>query len=80
MVNLMVNRGRASTFTYMPKLVGLTLDAARKQIDEKGLKLGVVSRRTNENYLPETVLDQSEPEGAELDIGTEIDLVVSSIK
>ncbi|MEW5796209.1 MAG: PASTA domain-containing protein [Candidatus Zixiibacteriota bacterium] len=80
MVNLMVNRGRASTFTYMPKLIGLTLDAAKKEIQEKGLKLGVVSRRTNENYLPETVLDQSEPEGAELDIGTEVDLVVSVIK
>lgn len=80
MVNLMVNRGRASTFTYMPKLVGKTLDVARKEIADKGLKLGLVSRRNNENYLPETVLDQSEPEGAELDIGTEIDLVVSAIK
>jgi len=80
MVNLMVNRGRASTFTYMPKLVGKTLDEATKEIEAKGLKLGVVSRRTNENYLPQTVLDQSEQEWTELDIGTEIDLVVSQIK
>ncbi len=34
--------------------------------------------RPNENYLPETVLEQSEPEGTELDVGTEIDLVISS--
>ena len=80
MVNLMVNRGRASTFTYMPKLVGKTLDEAKKELESKGLKLGVVTRRTNENYLPQTVLDQSEQEGSELDIGTEIDLVVSEIK
>ncbi len=77
-VNLMVNRGRASTFTYMPKVVGLPLSEARKEIENKSLKLGVVSYRTDENYLPETVLEQSEPEGAELDVGTEIDLVVSS--
>ena len=79
-VNLMVNRGRASTFTFMPKLVGLTLDKAKRLLEEKGLKLGVVSRRNDDNYLPETVLDQSEPEGAELDIGTEIDLVATKIR
>jgi beta-lactam-binding protein with PASTA domain len=79
-VNLMVNRGRASTFTYMPGLVGKTLNEAKKEIESKGLKLGVVSRRTNENYLPETVLDQSEQEGTELNIDTEIDLVVTTIK
>jgi len=80
MVNLMVNRGRASNFTYAPKVVGLTLDEARRRIQEKGLKVGVISRRTDENFLPETVLEQSEPEGTELDLNTEIDLVVSSIE
>jgi len=77
-VNLMVNRGRASTFTYMPNAVGLTLDEAVKRIEDKSLKVGIVSYRINENYLPETVLEQSEPEGTELDVSTEIDLVVSA--
>jgi beta-lactam-binding protein with PASTA domain len=77
-VNLMVNRGRASNFTYVPKLVGLTLVDARKLLEEKSLKLGLVTYRTDENYLPETVLEQSEAEGTELDLGTEIDLVAST--
>jgi serine/threonine-protein kinase len=77
-VNLMVNRGRASDFTYMPKVIGLTLYEARKRIEDKSLKVGLVTYRTDENYLPETVLEQSEPEGTELDLGTDIDLVVSS--
>jgi len=77
-VNLMVNRGRASHFTYMPKVLGLTLNVAKMRIEDKSLKVGIVTYRTNENYLPETVLEQSEPEGTELDVGTEIDLVVSS--
>ncbi|HDL01857.1 MAG TPA: PASTA domain-containing protein [candidate division Zixibacteria bacterium] len=77
-VNLMVNRGRASNFTFMPKVVGMTLDEASALIEDKVLKVGIVTYRTDENYLPETVLEQSEPEGTELDIRTEIDLVVST--
>jgi len=78
-VNLMVNRGRASNFTFMPKVAGLTLTDARKRIEEKALKIGIITYRTDENFLPETVLEQSEAEGSELDVGTEIDLVVSTI-
>ena len=77
-VNLMVNRGRATDFTYMPRLTGLTLTEAQRRLEDKYLKLGIVSYRTDENYLPETVLEQSESEGNELDVNTEIDLVVSS--
>ena len=77
-VNLMVNHGRASNFTYVPSVIGLTIDEAVKLLEDKSLKLGIVTYRTDENYLPETVLEQSEPRGTELDIGTEIDLVVSS--
>lgn len=80
LVNLMVNRGRASNFTYMPLVVGLTIDEALKRLEDKGLRLGVQSTRTDENYLPETVLEQSEPEGTELDVGIEIDLVISTIE
>ncbi len=76
-VNLMVNRGRASNFTYMPRVTGLPLTEATKKLVDKSLKVGVVTYRVDENYLPETVLEQSESAGTELDIGTEIDLVVS---
>ena len=77
-VNLMVNRGRASNFTYMPKVIGIPVNDAISMIEEKVLKVGVITERTDENYLPGTVLEQSEPEGTELDVGTEIDLVVST--
>ncbi len=53
-------------------------DEATKKIEDKSLRIGIVTYRTDENYLPETVLEQSESEGNELDVETEIDLVVSS--
>ena len=77
-VNLMVNHGRASNFTYMPNVVGMTVDEAIKRLEDKSLKVGIRTYRTDENFLPETVLAQSEPHGTELDVSTEIDLVVSS--
>ena len=77
-ISLMVNHGRASNFTYVPNLVGLAIEDATARLDEKELRTGIISYRTDENYLPETVLEQSEPNGTEVDVGTEIDLVVSS--
>ncbi len=79
-VTLMVNRGRSADFTYVPRVVGLTLDAAIEQLEKKQLKVGIITRRLNDEYLPETVLEQSEAEGAELEPGTEIDLVVSVLE
>jgi len=79
-VNLMVNRGRAADFTYVPKVVGLTLAEVRKRLEEKNLRVGVITYRFDEDYLPETVLEQSESAGTELDNNTEIDLVVSAME
>jgi serine/threonine-protein kinase len=76
-VNLMVNRGRVSTFTYVPKLIGLSLTQAKKRLEEKSLRVGKIKRKIDDNFLPETVIEQSEPEGAEADINSEIDLVIS---
>jgi len=76
-VNLMVNRGRVSSFTYVPRVIGMSLSEAKLRLEEKALRLGNVKRRTDNNYLPETVLEQSEPEGAEVDVNGEIDLVIS---
>ncbi|HSG99045.1 MAG TPA: PASTA domain-containing protein, partial [candidate division Zixibacteria bacterium] len=77
-VNLLVNRGRGQGVTFMPNLIGLTLDEAKDVLRKKGLKVGLVMTRRNESYLPETVLEQSEDEATELEVGEEVDLVVSS--
>ena len=77
-VNLMVNRGRLSGIVFMPRLVGRSLDEARVLLDKAGLKVGLVKYVRDENYLPETVLEQSVDEAVELEVGEEIDLIVST--
>jgi len=77
-VNLMVNRGPYQKTVFVPRLIGLSLDEAVAKLEEKGLKAGLITRVINENYLPETVLEQSEDAGMELLPGEEVDLVVST--
>lgn len=77
-VNVLVNRGRGQGVTFMPNLIGLTLDEATELLTKKGLRVGLVKPRLDENYLPETVLEQSEDEATELEVGEEVDLVVST--
>ncbi len=77
-VNLMVNRGPYQRTIFVPRLIGLSLAEAQARLEEKGLKVGLVTRMIDENYLPETVLEQSEDAGMELLPGEEVDLVISS--
>jgi serine/threonine-protein kinase len=77
-VNLMVNRGSLSGIVFMPRLVGRSLEEAAAILDDLNLKIGLVTHIRDENYLPETVLEQSVEEATELDVGEEIYLIVST--
>lgn len=77
-VDLMVNRGPYQRTVFVPRLIGLSLTEATNRLAEKNLKVGLVTQIINENYLPETVLGQSEDAGSELLPDEEVDLVVSS--
>lgn len=77
-VDLLVNRGPYQRTVFVPRLIGLSLVEAESRLAEKSLKVGLVTRIINENYLPETVLEQSEDAGSELMPDEEVDLVVSS--
>jgi len=74
----MVNRGRLVAGILMPNLIGRQLEEAQKMIEEAGLKIGLVKHVHDNNYLPETVLEQSVEASTELQPGEEIDLVVST--
>ncbi|MEZ5359697.1 MAG: PASTA domain-containing protein [Candidatus Zixiibacteriota bacterium] len=77
-VNLMVNQGPYQRTVFVPRLIGLSLEEATQRLEDKGLALGLVTEKVNENFLPRTVLEQSEDPGSELLPGEEVDLIVSS--
>ncbi len=77
-VNLMVNRGPYQRTVFVPRLIGLSLDEATQRLEERGLAVGLVSLVMDENFLPQTVMEQSEEAGNELMPGEEVDLVLST--
>lgn len=76
-VNLLVNRSADDLVVEVPRLIGMSLEEATRLLEEKGLKVGTISRVVDENYLPETVLEQSEAAGTELLGGEAVNVTVS---
>ena len=57
---------------------GRQLEEAAAILDGLGLRVGLVKHVRDENYLPETIMEQSVEEATELEVGEEIDLIVST--
>lgn len=68
----------AKAFAIAEDLTGLTETEARQAIEDAGLQVGQITLRSDESILPGIVLDQNPPPGIKLDVGTVVDLVVSS--
>ena len=64
----------------MPSLIGFTLEDARKLIEAEGLQVGAVTEAKAVDALPDTVIAQSEAEGAELLAGAKVDLTVNQTR
>ena len=64
----------------MPSLIGFELEDARKLIEAEGLQLGTVTESEAVDALPNTVIDQSEAEGAELLAGAVVDITVNQAR
>jgi eukaryotic-like serine/threonine-protein kinase len=63
--------------TLVPRVVGIAVADARPIITDAGLQLGDVREQPSDQ--PEgTVLEVNPPEGTEVDVGSAVDLVVSS--
>lgn len=64
----------------VPTLEGLGQDAAADALEEAGLELGTVTRRNDANLAAGTVISADQAEGAEVAVGTVVNLVVASGK
>jgi serine/threonine-protein kinase len=75
-VHLLVNQAEQK-WAWCPNLVGMNVEEAREILRDRKLLVGRVDRRFDDKLLPGTVISQSRAPGAELAVGTEIDLVIS---
>jgi serine/threonine-protein kinase len=77
LLEIVVSKGSMKGITIMPHLVGLTEEDALSTLAANELYPGVVSHQPND-AADGIVLQQGQPDGAELPTGTVINLVVSS--
>jgi serine/threonine-protein kinase len=63
--------------TTVPDVEGLSLDAARTEIEDANLEVGAITREPAEDVDEGNVISQSPPADSEVPAGTAVDLVVS---
>jgi eukaryotic-like serine/threonine-protein kinase len=76
-INVTASLGSLPDTVSMPDLVGKNLEECKKILLEMGLQVGNTKSKTNDDFLPGTVLDQSIQPGDRVARGTEVDLEVS---
>jgi beta-lactam-binding protein with PASTA domain len=77
-INLTVSLGLQPDSVEVPDLLGMNLQASRKRLREIGLQLGRIKSRSNDDFLPETILSQSPAAGLRVQRGTEINVEIST--
>ena len=76
-LQITISEGLPPDFYQVPQLFGLSLNSAKKKLDNSRLKLGKVTYQQNEDLVPYTVLDQSVSPGTVLNKSSQINLIVS---
>ena len=79
-VNLEVSLGRSPDRVATPNLAGTSLEEAKGILKELGLEIGQVSYEIKSGLPVDMVLEQFPPEGAEVEKGTKINLIVSTVE
>ncbi|MTV25171.1 Stk1 family PASTA domain-containing Ser/Thr kinase [Nitriliruptoraceae bacterium ZYF776] len=62
----------------VPDLVGLTVEQAQDQLEQRGLVLGDVEEEADEDAEPGTILRTNPGEGEQVDEGSAVDIVIST--
>lgn len=78
-INITVSHGRLPDRFIVPDLINRSLKDVRKIIFQAGLTLGEISFQTEEDLIPETVINQSLEANLEVTQGDTINLVVSKL-
>lgn len=79
-VNLYISKGPRPTHAEAPNLVGESIGAAKKKIEESGLVVGKIDYQNNPSLLPGTVISQSVAPGSRVPLESKVNMVVSVIR
>jgi len=77
-VNYVISKGPVVKTLMMPKMVGNTLNGAKKEIEALGLKVGKVSYEDNAMYAKGIISNQTPDPSSEVKEGDSINFVVSN--
>ena len=78
-IMIVVSVGKHPSEFVIPDLKGQILSSAAETVGRSGFKIAEIVYLKNEDYLPNTVLDQKPPAGEVVYQGAEIRLLVSSL-
>lgn len=78
-IDITVSLGEPTENVTVPSLYGKTLEAARREIQKAGLTVGEITYKVNNNFLPNTVLNQTPEPGDDVKFGDKIDLLVTTV-
>ncbi len=79
-IMIVVSVGKHPSEFVIPNVKGQILRAAAETISKSGFRISEIVYMKNENYLPNTVLDQKPPAGEVVYQGAEVRLLVSTLK
>lgn len=77
MVSIKVSKGGKPQYETMPDIKGMTLEEAKTQIKAIGLKLGVISKKQSDEYLPWIIISQDVEPFSSIQQGSPVNVVVS---
>lgn len=76
-IKIDVSKGKVPGQTKMPKLLGMTLDEAKKAMREAGLEIGKITETQSTVYPENQIVSQSVASGEEIAEGTKVDIKIS---
>lgn len=79
-VDIQISLGTIPENLTVPNLIGKSYEEAKKILLENGFMIGVVTYQTNNNLLPNTVIQQIPPAETIVEVGREVDLILSQIE
>ncbi len=76
-IDLIVSLGEPKENATMPLVFGKTLEPAKREIQKAGLRVGKITYKISEEFLPKTVIEQSIEAGTIIEHGAKVNLIVT---